>query len=156
MSNLNERLLAHIKSNPALEGRLLGSGATLEQAQEYANTLLGCMASGIADADLPFPVTYSVSSPTVSGLDIEIIGNLSNSERPSWGSGGPAEIERLFNNGYDLKTTKLPFGPWGTTGRMGRAMPSRGGKRFVQQIAEDFKSKVPDSVDITYDPKYDR
>ena len=155
MSDLNTRLNAYIAGNPVLQKQILGSGATLAQAQKYADTLLGCMASGIADADLPFPVTYSVSSPTVSGVNIEITGNLSNSERPSWGSGGPAEIERLFNNGYTLKTTKLPFGPWGTTGRMGRAMPARGGKRFVQQIAEDFKSKVPDNVSITYDSKYD-
>lgn len=155
MSNLNERLLAHIKSNPALEGQLLRSGASIEQAQEYVNTLSQCISSGIEEANLPFSVGFSVSSPTVSSGVIVIEGYLTPYEHASWGSGGPVELVRLFNNGYYINSEILPFGPWGDTGRMGRARRSRGGLRFVQQIVSDFKAKVPASVDITYDPKYD-
>ena len=155
MSNLNERLLAHIKSNPALEGQLLRSGASLAQAQEYADTLSSCISAGLASAGLPFEVGFSVSSPTVVGTNIEFEGNLEVVERPSWGSGGPARVVELFNHGYTLKSTILPFGPWGEDGKWGRAMPSRGGLWFVQQIVSDFKAKVPDNVSISYDPKYD-
>lgn len=155
LSNLNDRLLAHIKNNPALEGQLLRSGASLEQAQEYADTLSACISSGIDGANLPFPVSFSVSSPMVSSGVIEIEGYLTPYEHASWGSGGPVELVRLFNNGYYINSEILPFGPWGDTGRMGRARRSRGGLRFVQQIVSDFKSKVPDNVSITYDPKYD-
>lgn len=155
MGDLQARFNAYLAGNPALQGQIAGSGATLEEAQGYANTLLSCMASGITEAALPFPVTYSVSSPAVSGVSIEITGNLSETDRPSWGSGGPARLVELFNHGYELKSTILPWGPWGETGRMGRAMPKRGGLWFVQEIVTKFKEKVPSNVDITYDSKYD-
>ena len=154
MSDFNDRLLAHIKSNPALESECLGSGATLEQAQEYVGLLLSCMASGIASAGLPFPVTYSASSPFVSGDDIEINGYLSTWVATPWGHAKrEPNLTVIFNNGYSISSEILPFGPW--SGGMGQAMRSRGGLRYVQQIAADFEAKAPDGVSITYDGKYD-
>ena len=156
MSDLNARLLAHIKKDPALEADLMQSGASMEQAQKYANLLLSCMASGIASAGLPFPVTYSVGSPAVSGDDIEITGNLSTWVATPWGHAKrEPNLTVIFNNGYSIDSEILPFGPWGGMGKMGRAMRSRGGLRYVQQIAADFEAKAPDGVSITYDSMYD-
>lgn len=156
MSDLNTRLNAYIAGDPTLQKQILGSGASLAQAQEYADILSSCISAGLASAGLPFAVGFSVSSPTVVGTNIEFEGNLDVVERPSWGSGGPAELVRLFNNGWDITSEILPFGPWGDTGRMGRARRSRGGLRFVQQIVADYKAKVPANVDVSYDSRYDR
>lgn len=155
MSDLNTRLNAYIAGDPTLQKQILGSRASLAQAQEYADTLSSCISAGLASAGLPFEVGFSVSSPTVVGTNIEFEGNLEVVERPSWGSGGPARVVELFNHGYTLKSTILPFGPWGEDGKWGRAMPSRGGLWFVQQIVADFKAQVPDYVSISYDSKYD-
>lgn len=156
MEDLQSRFNAYLAGNPALQKQILGSGATLQQAQEYANTLSECISSGLSEAGLPFEVEFSVSSPVVVGTQIEFEGNLSRVERASWGSGGPGELVRLFNNGWDITSEVLPFGPWADTGRMGRARRSRGGLRFVQQIVSDYKAKVPSNVDISYDGRYDR
>ena len=155
MEDLQSRFNAYLAGNPALQGQIAGSGATLEEAQGYANTLSECISSGLSEAKLPFDVDFSVSAPSVSGSEIVIEGSLANVERDAWGSGGPARLVELFNHGYELKSAILPWGPWGETGRMGRAMPARGGLWFVQQIATKFKAKVPSNVSITYDSKYD-
>ena len=155
MSDLNTRLNAYIAGNPALQKQILGSGATLEQAKGYADTLAQCISSGLAEAGLPFAVGFSVSAPSVVGTHIEFEGNLEAVERPSWGSGGPARVVELFNHGYTLKSTILPFGQYGEDGKWGRAMPSRGGLWFVQQIVADFRAQVPENVSISYDGKYD-
>lgn len=155
MSDLNTRLNAYIAGDPTLQKQILGSGASLAQAQEYADTLSSCISGGLASAGLPFEVGFSVGRPVADGLQITIEADLSSVERSSWGSGGPARMVELFNNGYHISSAILPFGPWGTDGKMGRALRDRGGKRFVQDIASNFSAQVPSNVSITYDSKYD-
>jgi hypothetical protein len=156
MEDLQSRFNAYLAGNPALQTQISKNGATLEEAQGYADTLEECISSGLKGAGLPFEVEYSVSAPTVSGTGIEITGDLATVEHSSWGSGGPARLTELFNHGYELKSAILPWGPWGTDGKWGRAMPARGGLFFVQEIVANFKAKVPDNVSISYDnKKYD-
>lgn len=155
MEDLQSRFNTYLAGNPGLQAQIAGSGATLKQAQEYANTLSACITSGLASAALPFEVGFTVSAPSVDGTQIKIEANLDPVERPSWGSGGPARLVELFNHGWHISSPTLPFGPWGNTGKMGRALRDRGGKRFIQQIASDFAAQVPSNVSITYDSKYD-